>query len=548
VQSNDDPQVFVFELPYPDVPLADSTAVLLSPLIVKDKTVTDTWLQHNHPFLDVLASAEAPGSMVLPGSLTYALDSFETSGDRPSTVTRPNGYKPLRTFDFGACSTAAADATPTTTAAATWDATSAQRTSTATDGSPRSTATPETTTAFASATKSTPGQGGQETSATSAAGEQSTTQSGVKVTTAAPENTAAGATATTTTMTTTTTTTAPVPVKVFEFVLASATSFNPRADAALAEDRTSKMRLLLTRKTRSGATLASEDITRVVFWPVARGDRGRRETGGSNLHHLFVVLSADVPLATVEELESSYIDTYSSVPLVVRDQSFALTFVGVRSSPPLDLSVPPSATSDATAAPGAGAAVGQTASQGENPGGGAVSDSGGIATQNTSSAATKAPGARAPPGIAATPETTVSASDQAKQEKVSGSANVVVYTVVAIVIVIFLIICSITMRSFVCKDNDETVAQAAARYDMEWGNPVASTPVMYANNMGAMNPRQAGADVNDGLQVLTTSVRHAPRPQSEGIAMEMKTFDVFDGTTTPDDNIDPGYLSCSTHI
>ena len=95
-QSSSDATMFHFSLPIIGKNLEAPTNVLLSPLLVKNKDTTSVWLQHNHPFLDILLSAENTGSAALSGSLLYAFDALETSRDLPSKVLRPKGYRPLK--------------------------------------------------------------------------------------------------------------------------------------------------------------------------------------------------------------------------------------------------------------------------------------------------------------------------------------------------------------------------------------------------------------------------------------------------------------------
>ena len=98
-QSLQDPQAFVFTFANLGPQLIRPIKILLTPLLVKSKRVTDTWLHHNHPFLDVLSSSSSAHS-TLSGTLFYDISLFETSGGKASTLIRKNGYSPMHMFEM----------------------------------------------------------------------------------------------------------------------------------------------------------------------------------------------------------------------------------------------------------------------------------------------------------------------------------------------------------------------------------------------------------------------------------------------------------------
>ena len=523
VQNQQDPQLFVFKLPDPGPQLQTPTVLFFSPLLVKSKTITDTWLQHNHPFLDVLASSDISSNAKLPGSLTYELTAFETSGNLPSKVVRPNGYKPLTSFSLtrDACSSGATTATATSLAV-----------STATG---KDVSTPAST--------STDVQPGDAT--TSAIAE-----------TAATVN------------------------AVLEFMIQSAQLFNPLENEVLANGLKDIIEQRLTTQKSASAVLAKADIKEILFRPVA-------DERASNQYRVYAVLNADVPTKMAEAMSKDLAVSTQRAPVNVMSQSFALNFEGLVYSPPVDLSLRmPAETTPSVVVTtvAAGATVVSTQDGGILPHGNATGGAPGGSTQ--SAVGPKTTVVRCRPGYAGcttsgplvtkTPAPTNVNADGSTDEKVSGSADIVVYTVIAIVAFIFVCIIAITIRAFVCKESDDAeTAAIQARYDMEWGND-GRTP-MYANNMATGEPAQnsmslpSASDVNmaalnprmqrptewnipgqeaDPVTGLATAVNSTYTQNND---IEMKTFsdgtgtlDIYDGHTMPSDN--DGYLSCSTHI
>ena len=184
-----DPQVFEFALA--DLRLSKSTDIMVSPLLVKHKSVTDVWLQHNHPFLDKLMSYPKSKSTWLSGSLSYTLEVFERSGAQRSTLARFGGYSPQQsvTLQPGSCKSS------TGTAAVAFTANASTSTRAA---SLASTTTTTTTTTAATTTRTL-----SDTTATATITTVAATTT-VTATTAATNTLSSTATATPTTANTTT--------------------------------------------------------------------------------------------------------------------------------------------------------------------------------------------------------------------------------------------------------------------------------------------------------------------------------------------------------